>query len=717
MSRSVVQCGTDGDAIKRGRWYTYDSQGRLERETYAIVSGTRVGTPATMAYRYDAAGRMQSYTSPLNAAFGTHYEYGATDGRISSATTTTTPGSLIASNLTYRAFGELVAYRTGSTQAVAEGTRTLTVTNAYRQDDALVGIERGYVGDGATSTIDLLQQELAYTPVGQLRQRTDVADASNSRHYEYDTLERMTCEARGNATSGDCSAASGKLAGLFSYGNGQSSTSPPDARLSAVIQAGSAQYVSSAPEVYTYTGGVARPTSVTRGDGNLVVGYDGIGRRAFEYQAVSASTGQTMSRRDYAYLPNGQLGEIRGWTLEGQPYSVAMRYDVEGRPNTISYSSGDNYELFWDDMNRLVAASIEGAHNVRWSYHYVGQTLVAATREIEGAVTDVKRFWAISDERGLIFRMVDEQGATYWQARWDATGWRSVEGTPQPDMWVPFGLSGQLIVEHTEAAPVSTSSSVRPSIVLNQLRAYDPLFGAFLQPDPADQSSRLLPEGYLLARGDYLGHVDSSGANSKIRQQYNKLIWPGWELAFDGSCAGGRVAELQAAIDQAIADIDSCPLEKCGAAGFAPSLRKQWIFALLTGINYCISPNGELRLPRAPTTIANSDGFIVADTSGTLATAQTLIAYGGTTLGGRRSVFTSVSPCLARSVAHEAMHGVFKTLPISLISPSEPTRDGWGVGELYYGVVGDWTWDRDGELDEDKKMIPYLNTCIHCARK
>jgi hypothetical protein len=461
---------------------------------------------------------------------------------------------------------------------------------------------------------------------------------------------------------------------------------------------------------------------VTRSDGNLVVGYDGIGRRAFEYQAVGASAGQMMSRRDYAYLPSGQLGEIRGWTPAGQPYTVAIRYDAEGRPSTISYSSGDSYELFWDDMDRLVAASIVGAHNVRWNYHYVGQTLVAATREIGGPATEVKRFWPISDERGLIFRMVDDEGATYWQAHWDATGWRSIEGTPQPDMWVPFALSGQLIVEHTEAAPTSAASSVRPSIVLNQLRAYDPLFGSFLQPDPADQSSRLLPEGYLLARGDYLGHTDSSGAKSSIRQEYSKLIWPGWELAYDISCAD-RVNALETAIDQAIADIDACRLDKCGAAGFAQSLRKQWIFALLTGMNYCVKPNRNVQLSTFVTPVkADADGYI-KDRFGARAFAGTNMVYNGTPLGGRQTVFGSAAfgptaPCLTETVAHEAMHGVFMTLPLSLISPSEGEEEGWRFAkDLYYGTMGDWTWNRGGKVDEEERMKPYLLECIHCAKK
>ncbi|HEU4730495.1 MAG TPA: hypothetical protein VFT22_21500 [Kofleriaceae bacterium] len=308
---------------------------------------------------------------------------------------------------------------------------------------------------------------------------------------------------------------------------------------------------------------------------------------------------------------------------------------------------------------------------------------MAATREIVGATTDVKRFWPVSDERGLIYRMLDEDGATHWQAHWDATAWRSLDGTPQQDMWVPFGLAGQILLEHTEASPGQGAASVRPAIVINQLRAYDPFPGSFLQPDPADQSPRLLPEGYLFARGEYLAHSDESGEKSNIREQYNRLIPPGWELRFDASCAD-RKQELLAAINEAITEIDRCPLEKCDAAGFAPNLKKQWIFALLTGRNYCVKPNGSVQTPiyQAPTR-ANKKGDVLVSLKSEAFALMRMDP--GTTLGARITVFGTSSPCLKRSVAHEAMHGVMKTLPMPQVSAYDEIPLERHVGELYYG--------------------------------
>jgi len=671
ISRAIEQCGTAGDVIKRGRWYDYDVLGRVHQVAYATTTGAVIGAPTVMTYDYDDAGRVQAYTSPLNAAFGTHYAYGASNGTVTSLSTTTDPGTPIAHNLTYRVFGTLTGYVTASTQPVTGGTRTLAVANHYGGDDTLIGLTRSYVGDAASS-IDLMQQTLSYTPAGLLQHRADAGDVGNARHYGYDALQRLTCELRGTGSAADCTSNASGLAGLFRYGNGESAGSPADARLSAVRTApgGAAGAIT---ETYSYAGGAGRPLAVARGDGDIVIGYDGLGRRVFDEQAVGSTSARAQSRRSYTY------------------------------------------ELFWDDFDRLIAASIDGLRSVRWSYHYAGGLLVAATREIvDTTTTDVKRFWPVADERGLIFRMVVEEGATHWQAHWDSTAWRSIEGAPQPDMWVPFGLAGQLIMEGTEASPdASATATLRPAIVLNRLRAYDPLFGGFLQPDPADQSARFLPEGYLLARGDYLGHVDDSGAASKIRDAYKKLIPEGWELRLSSTCMG-QEATIQAAIDQAIAESDKCHYEKCGAARFAANLKKQWIFAMLTGLIYCPHPLDYREIPQIDIT-GWMDGRVGPDRS----LAMTVLYYKGRTLGDRITAFGAATPCLKRSLAHEAMHGVYKTLPLSMVSIAATiTPEGWDEAkELYYGKVGDWTWNEGGTLDEDDDMDKYLDTCINCGKK
>jgi RHS repeat-associated protein len=672
----IVQCGANDNIVKRGRWYGYDTAGRVGSVAYATVTGDTFGAAATITYGYDGAGRPLSYTSPLNDAFGTQYTYGASDGRVASIATTSMPGSPIANNLTYRAFGGLTDFTTASVQPVTGGTRALAVHNGYRQDDALDSLVRGFVGSGDAQSLDVMNASLQRTSSGLLARRLDSADGANSRYYGYDSLQRLTCEVRDGSAS-DCAVPSARLAGLFVYGNGQFAGSPADARVTSYVNV-PGLYTSASLESYSYAAGSPQIQSVTHAGGSIVLLHDAVGRRIADY-SMTAGVTDSASRRDYSYLPNGQLGTVEGETPGHEPYLVTMRYDTEGRPITLSRSSGPaeaHHELFWDDANRLIAASIlspDGTHDVRWHYHYFGDVLIAATRELSGGATSMKRFWVVSDERNLIARMVDEQGATYWQASWDATGVRSLIGDPQPDMWVPFGLPGQLILEGTEAAGAS-GTATRPPIALNRLRAYDPLLGSFLQPDPADQTGRLLPEGYIYGRGNYVGRVDVSGAYSEELEALNRQIPQRWRKSFDDSCKMFspdvyKILNDSNLVDKIAADIDNCKNGKCGDDVFAgKNIKRQWKVAMLSGRYFCANSNVPTDWHGAQW-VVDSDGkplsnreFDTEDWARTITPQQRL---------GRRQTLVGEQPkdgCWARMIAHEALHGVLSSIPISQVT-------------------------------------------------
>jgi RHS repeat-associated protein len=678
-----------------------------------------------MDYQYDAAGRVVSYTSPLNAAFRTTYGYRPADGAVDSLTTTAASASPIASAMKYRAFGGLAGYTTASIQVVTGGSRTLQLEHGYRENDSLAGITASFVGTGSVSSLDLVNTVLSYNQAGMLVRRDDAADATASRYYEYDALQRLTCESRGG-TSADCTVSSSKLAGLFGYVDGQSGA-PVDARTSAYIKSADASYISPSSETYAYGSGVAQVQSVTRSDGNLVLGYDAVGRRVYDYQGAGGAAGP--GRRDYTYLPNGQLGTISGQRTSGEPYVVSLRYDETGHPITISNTSGDNYELFWDDANRLVAASITGAHQVRWHYHYLGVTLIAATREVVGTPTEVKRFWAITDDRELITRLVDEVGATYWQASWDATAWRTLQGVPQPDMWVPFGLAGQLILDGTEARDPGASAALRPALVINQFRVYDPLFGAFLQPDPADATARLSPEGYLYGRGNYVANVDPSGAQSRQRPSAPLDMIPGgWDNYIDPSCSDNLVeGQIQADLLNSVvagilSDIEKCKSDECGKI-MNENIRRQWRFALLTGTYYCATKKG------TPVTQHGQKYLYQLDTSGKIKLslgdsdfARTGILQDGETLSDRVTVFGTAlekGGCWKRLVAHEALHGVLETLPVDFVNRKLKQPH----GTLLTGGAGSGTWAHKVGQEHDVIMNPRgsaagarigLEMCVNC---
>jgi hypothetical protein len=201
------------------------------------------------------------------------------------------------------------------------------------------------------------------------------------------------------------------------------------------------------------------------------------------------------SRRTYTYLPNGQLGSVE--SLSSSPSrNYQVRYDEEGHPVTISEYFGtslyNTYELFWLG-DRLISTKIDFAAprpyptatpclsssgcftytSIRWHYHYLGDVLVSATRErvhTDGSVW-TRDFYFLTDERGLIHRVVDSQGATWWQAHWDAQGVRTHVGRPQPEMWIPFALPGQILLGDYESEvfqnvgvrTAGTEASIKPA--------------------------------------------------------------------------------------------------------------------------------------------------------------------------------------------------------------------------------------------------------------
>ena len=186
-------------------------------------------------------------------------------------------------------------------------------------------------------------------------------------------------------TGSDCATSATRLAGLFTYGDGQSATSPPDVRLTSFLRSDNPTggacsstnrcYLSPSTETSTYASGSAQLQGITRTGSSLVVAHDALGRRSYDYDNFDP----TRSRRDYTYLPGGQLGTISGRTPGNAPYTVTMRYDERGRPIVVSSTIGDSYELFWDDVDRLISVQITPIGprgtapqilSIRWHYHY-----------------------------------------------------------------------------------------------------------------------------------------------------------------------------------------------------------------------------------------------------------------------------------------------------------------------------------------------------------
>ncbi|MFN0248536.1 MAG: discoidin domain-containing protein [Kofleriaceae bacterium] len=487
IARSVLQCGSSSSIVKRGRWFDYDQQGQVARVAYATVTGTVVGAPAISANSYSAAGRQLSYGSPLNVAYGTAYNYSV--GKISTVDRTASSG--LAYNTAYYPFGSLKSFETASVSNTSGTLRRLTWTGSVATNYSPSGFAWTYKATAGGSDVALMSQTFARNSAGLLQSRVDAAASIHSRDYLYDALTRLTREQW-------VEGASAWLKGQFTFGNGTSSSSPADARKTANLRVGDVNallsdgdgYVSQGTETTNYAAGSTQPTSITRVTSALALTHDALGRRTADYDASEPTT----SRRNYTYLPNGQLGSVES---VGSNRIYHMRYDEDGHPVTISEYSGtglyNTYELFWSG-DLLIATQINFATSrpvpnatpclsaggcytyslIRWHYHYLGGTPLAATRErvhTDGTVY-TNLFWLLTDERGLVHRAVDIQGATWWQAQWDANGTRTWIGRPQPEMWIPFGLPGQVVLGDYEAELYYTygvrvpgsEATIRPSM-------------------------------------------------------------------------------------------------------------------------------------------------------------------------------------------------------------------------------------------------------------
>jgi hypothetical protein len=247
---------------------------------------------------------------------------------------------------------------------------------------------------------------------------------------------------------------------------------------------------------------------------------------------------------------------------------------------------------------------------------------------------------------------------------WDASGWRTLI-TRAADMEVFNGLPGQLILPGTEGyfrANVGGVQQIwyRAPIALNQWRAYDPLAGAYLQPDDADRLGRLNPEGYVYARSSPEEMFDETGSKSN-RTAKLPTIPDGFAVSFDSSCYVHP--NIAAEWGRAVTEIAKCAKGRCGKAGGDKFLR-QWMFAMQTGNIFCSNGQPNFAIDFNRNVRSFSDGSL--NIGGGQSNGVTLFGR-GMFIWERTTVIAlkiNEDTCLARVIAHEALHAVFPTLPI-----------------------------------------------------
>lgn len=270
---------------------------------------------------------------------------------------------------------------------------------------------------------------------------------------------------------------------------------------------------------------------------------------------------------------------------------------------------------------------------------------------------------------------------------------------------------------------------MRPPLAANMARAYDPLMGAFLQPDPMDSEGRSMPEAYAYGRWSPVGVVDTNGAKSTdvAPQEFahpNKECRPvkGFE-----DYAKSMTGSLQSAIDSAANDIAKCTSGLCGLSAAGRNLKRAWLYFLNNDNYYCVGYGGSAWA----WTVTSPEGlFISSDDELAGAFTKTEILVKGMTPA------TFLPPiafrywyvhnnaggyvdCPARLVAHESLHAVLHNMTYDqLISDSgmipdnpadyvTPTTDSLPrplMSDLFNGIP----------MYNEEDAVVELSKCVGC---
>ncbi len=554
MTRSISHC-EGGAEHADAHWYGYDGLGRLATATQGVVVGGSAQDPITTWTTWSPGGRLLRVDLSLHKALSTALDY---DGSFQLRGLSAGSGSAIVTESTWLPTGAVSGYTTGAQVPVEaiHGSTSAPVRFDADHDEALRLTGQRFHATAPGADVTLFHEELNYGPGGLLTDRRDGLADKQSRHYRYDAVQRLVCELVGTSDEGECVPGSSAAVAVHGYFDGDDAWSPANARSFSYL----AGATSDEPlyDAYAYENGSATPLSIGSSENSFRLEHDARGRRTSDWVE-----GQPETYRQYTYLPNGQIGRIDGAFEHG---AVVVRYGADGLPIHVE-DDERRIDLVYSAGGRLIGARLEDRAGVsRWGYHYLGGRLVAATRVSDPplghypAPPIVDRFWFISDERGLVRKVIDERGETVWGAIWDANGARRVVEDSR-DVWVPFGLAGQIVLDGTGLSG--------PPLALNHMRVYDPRTGAFLTPDALDVTMRQEPEAYVAARANPVSFADPSGNDT-----HRNGNWIDPPTPFTG-CSWQNVHALITAHVQAVLTMGQCTTGSCRSEQFRRAILEE----------------------------------------------------------------------------------------------------------------------------------------------
>jgi YD repeat-containing protein len=292
----VTETAADGATVLQTTQYAYDIHGRLIQENRGLA-----GQNFVTAYAYDAAtGHLTGMTYPSGRTLA--YSYDAV-GRISQISSTAPAAQggqtqTLVSSIAYQPFGGVKSYTLGNNQQV---------TRSYDQDGRVSGYNLGAA-----------QYAIGYDPASRIVSLLNTGNVQISNSYSYDDLDRLTLASLPGSTS-------------FNYaydltGNRTSKTFGGGGADNYTISAASNR-------IAQITGNVGRSfgydaNGSTTADGNNTYAYDARGRM---WQSQGA--GGTVT---YQVGANGQ----RVRKTSGLTGDTLFIYDAQGKLITEATAAG-----------------------------------------------------------------------------------------------------------------------------------------------------------------------------------------------------------------------------------------------------------------------------------------------------------------------------------------------------------------------------------------
>jgi RHS repeat-associated protein len=495
---------TDG-ALDQETWYQYDAAGRLIRE-YIKDDTTRT---ADHQYAWTKNGALQQTTTPAGAVLGATYGSAGSNvdtDRVTALWRTSTATPII-DNVLWNPFGPLQQYNQKNTYGVETIKTRIGRNLAYRITE--VSVEK------PTAPIYLTYVGITEDAKGRVTGRDYWPDTVGwqDSYFLYDQQDRVLCETTTAVSTCPTSGTNIK--------NVHDATPPFTAAgdwKSLLRPIPGSTYLAHAFSLNAGTHQLYEIDQTGSGLRTTRYLYDGRGNRSSDDNQATL----TNDARSYTYDARRNVRTITGqYKLAGtwRTYNVTNAFDDKNRRIYKSFLDTTTMKLaewffYYDALDRLVevrhtpdtaSASTYTVFQIVW----LGDRMVLTWQTDYPSATTTKRY-VTPDENGRPVELNDWPSGGGFAHAWaiNPSAWAFDTNLVGPAVFQPILHAGQYADPETVAYQNDGATPHRPGLAINGLRSYDPLTGAFLQGDPAVQSSW---DSYLYADGDPVGRIDPGG--------------------------------------------------------------------------------------------------------------------------------------------------------------------------------------------------------------